>query len=265
MPASLLATLLPAPSFLDEINKSLQEQAQEQDQEPSLQEQEQSLQEQEQDDGLIKHANGLLQIFEKEMRCQMCDICGLTFVGNNKLKEHMTERHTEHCQSPTTKPAFSVLDSNVESSSELSQPSLGDYLVNMRDMISQQSVMIAKLLAFHESPDNNCKKCSSRTEHTNNLVHHNKTQHVDNMIQCPMCNFKNKSETVVSKHIVDHHPEKYRCQKCSNEFTTRNNLNSHMKSSHTINKETPAEIIEIDDTEKEPEMNLIRSDRISIH
>ena len=140
MPASLLATLLPAPSFLDEINKSLQEQAQEQDQEPSLQEQEQSLQEQEQDDGLIKHANGLLQIFEKEMRCQMCDICGLTFVGNNKLKEHMTERHTEHCQSPTTKPAFSVLDSNVESSSELSQPSLGDYLVNMRDMISQQSV-----------------------------------------------------------------------------------------------------------------------------
>ena len=125
--------------------------------------------------------------------------------------------------------------------------------------------MIAKLLAFHESPDNNCKKCSSRTEHTNNLVHHNKTQHVDNMIQCPMCNFKNKSETVVSKHIVDHHPEKYRCQKCSNEFTTRNNLNSHMKSSHTINKETPAEIIEIDDTEKEPEMNLIRSDRISIH
>ena len=131
----------------------------------------------------------------------------------------MTENH------PPAKPAFSVLD-QVESSPALSQPSLGDYLVNMRAMISQQSVMVTKLLALHESPENNCKKCSSRTKDTDKLENPNKTQHVHKKIQCPMCNLKNKSEAVVNKHIVDHHPEKYRCQKCSNELTTRDPLNS---------------------------------------
>ena len=33
-----------------------------------------------------------------------------------------------------------------------------------------------------------------------------------------------------------------------------------MQSSHTTNRETPAEIVEIDDTEEEPEMNLIVGD-----
>ena len=83
LPASLLATLLPAPSFLDDINKSLQENEQEEEQE-----QEQG-QDQKRDDQLEEQANGLLDTFENEMRCNICHICGLTFSGSNKMKEHI--------------------------------------------------------------------------------------------------------------------------------------------------------------------------------
>ena len=74
--------------------------------------------------------------------------------------------------------------------------------------------MIAKLLAIHdtkaaESTINKsfCNKCDSITETSDKLENHNRTQHVIKAIQCPMCNYSNKSEVVINKHIADHHPE----------------------------------------------------------
>ena len=141
---------------------------------------------QEQDDELEEQANSLLETFENKMRCHICHICGLTFSGNNNMKEHLAEIHPEYWQPLTVKPAHSILDSSPPvSDPDLVQPSLGDYLAGMRDMISQQSIMITKLIAIHktkppESPNNNyvCKKCHSSTESTGHLENHNRTQHV---------------------------------------------------------------------------------------
>ena len=130
----------------------------------------------------------------------------------------------------------------------------------MKDMLSQQSNMIAKLIAMQETKLLVCNKCNSSTESTNNLENHNRTHHVSRAIQCLMCDYNNMSEAIMNKHIADQHPEKYRCTKCQNEFSTSQKLKSHMQSSHTSNKGSTAEIVEIEDTDEVPEWSLIVGD-----
>ena len=94
-------------------------------------------------------------------------------------------------------------------------------------MISQQSVMILKLLAPQEdmrkkdktcgnksSPINieddtpykfKCKACNFEADSPTLLDNHIVAIH--NQVQCPMCNFSNSSGTEVTKHVEEKHPE----------------------------------------------------------
>ena len=62
LPASFLATLLPAPGFLDNLDKSIQEE---------------------------NNANYLLKWFKEDIRFFNCDVCKLTFLGSSKLRDHV--------------------------------------------------------------------------------------------------------------------------------------------------------------------------------
>ena len=251
LPASFLTTLLPAASFLEDINKSLQEE----------------------DDELQVQVNDLLKTFETEIRCQMCHICGLTFTGNNKLNDHITGTHKERFQSPTQNSTLpnlgpkGLVSVHAVPDPNLTQPSLGDYLSSMKDMISQQSVMIEKLLALHESkytpsPTMNptCNKCNTKTQETDTVEKHNRPKHINKVIECPMCSYKNKSESTVMKHIADQHPDSYSCKNCQEKFKTRSDLDGHMKINHLPEKEPPIEIVDIEDNDEESGWNLIVGD-----
>ena len=66
LPASFLTTLLPAPGFLDNINKSLDEEE--------------------------SNTSTPLIRFEEEIRHFKCKVCQLMFVGNVNLKSHMEKK-----------------------------------------------------------------------------------------------------------------------------------------------------------------------------
>ena len=67
LPASFLATLLPAPGFIEQLDKSLQEE---------------------------NDVNNLMARFEKEIRCSKCHFCEFNCLGTDKLKEHIENNHS---------------------------------------------------------------------------------------------------------------------------------------------------------------------------
>ena len=81
-PASVLAALLPAPTFLEDLNRSLQE-----------------------PDDVPK----LLERFEKEIRSFKCHICQFSCLGNIKLKKHMETNHPQGMMSTSPDPAMPSL------------------------------------------------------------------------------------------------------------------------------------------------------------
>ena len=82
LPASFLTTLLPAPGFLDSINKSLHKETNE---------------------------TNLLERFEEEIRCFKCEVCQLTLLGNVNLTQHMEKNHRSYLQPSQPDPAVCSL------------------------------------------------------------------------------------------------------------------------------------------------------------
>ena len=75
LPASFLASVFPAPGFLEELDKSLNNKEE------------------------CFEVTHLLTTFEDEIRSHMCEICGTRFIGKAKLSEHMLE-HDKVAPSP---------------------------------------------------------------------------------------------------------------------------------------------------------------------
>ena len=115
LPASFLATLLPAPDFLDSLDQSLQQES---------------------------HANELLQRFEEEIRCFKCEVCRLTVLGNSKLTEHMKKKNQQYLQ--PTRP-----DSDLTSLGDY-LARLERKIEHCSYQISEQSIVIEKLIKLQE-------------------------------------------------------------------------------------------------------------------
>ena len=263
LPASFLTTLLPAQGFLTELSRSLYEQ---------------------------EEAPDPLQRFEEDIRCHLCQECGLSFIGSTKLKQHITSNHTTGSNPPGPDPA--VL-------------SLGDYLSNLENkidhcnsMISRQSAMLSKLVALQEikaakavitdkaSPRNielveveedisannleplnkeqtdiysweepfKCDECNAEFNSKTSFIKHKTEQHknIQQAMDCPFCSYKNSSELTVTKHIEDKHKERYSCDKCHKEFSSFSNLKKHKKVAH---EPKTNKVIEIEDTDSEGTVN----------
>ena len=129
LPASFLATLLPAPGFLEDLNDSLQEQDNE---------------------------NDLLKRFEENIRCNKCKECEFTCLGSTKLETHMknTHRNTHRPSSrDSTMPSLGDYLANLENKID----KCTDLIKKQSDFNYKQTAMIEQLLSFHQakSPNNN--------------------------------------------------------------------------------------------------------------
>jgi hypothetical protein len=135
LPASFLATLLPAPGFLANLDKTLQEGG---------------------------DANDLLKRFEEDIRCFKCNVCGLTFLGNTKLKDHKESIHRPDFQNSRPDPAL---------------PSLGDYLSSLENkiehctrLIYDQTALIGKLINLHDSKSEPSNSTTSASKEKTPIV-----------------------------------------------------------------------------------------------
>ena len=52
------------------------------------------------------------------------------------------------------------------------------------------------------------------------------------LVECPMCNYKNSSESMVTKHVEETHPENYKCATCKKSFENQDSLKSHTTNTH---------------------------------
>ena len=115
LPASFLATLLPAPGFLDALDQSLQEEINE---------------------------NDLQQKFEEEIRCLKCEVCGLTFLGSCSLRDHMRKAHQQYLQPTRPDPALPSLGDYLAR--------LESKIEHCTNLITKQSTVIEKLMILQE-------------------------------------------------------------------------------------------------------------------
>ena len=230
LPASLLAALLPAPSFLANLDNSLQEE---------------------------DEATDLLKRFEEDIRCFKCDVCGLTFLGNTKLRDHMESTHRPDFQSSRPAPAL---------------PSLGDYLSSLENkiehctkLISEQSALIGKLITLQKSKSESsnsttsatkeklpsvidieddlsnqfkCNHCPYETDRNSQLNLHISVKHnkEPTLVNCPLCSYNNASETEVTKHVHKHHRDtrdQFKCNYCPFETDHNSQLNLHISGKHS--------------------------------
>ena len=231
LPASFLATLLPAPGFLDDLDKSLHNET---------------------------NPTDLLRQFEEEIRCFKCEVCGLTFLGNVKLRNHMEIAHQQDF--PPSRPDPALF-------------SLGDYLRRLESkiehctkLITKQSTQLDKLTAFKDAnsqsrtPTTNVKKkppkikidvgnqnlfkcnyCPFTTDHKSQLNLHKSGKHSKelSLVECPMCSFKGNSEPAVTKHVQDHHPDRHNketslveCPMCSFTGNSEPEVTKHVQDHH---------------------------------
>ena len=263
LPASLLASLLPAPDFLEDLDKSLKEHEQ------------------------SKDVTNILTRFEEDIRCHMCELCGITFTGKINLDKHMSEGApissidlpslSDMCEvcgiTFIGKINFNKHMSQHDQGTPTDMPSLGDYLASMKEsmdrqtmimstqsatmseqikIISRQGVMIEKLLAFQITKESStpipnvtvtldesslfskCNKCEFETDDNSKLHSHMNSKHNKGpeLIKCPMCNFTNSDSTELIRHVTRRHPEKYECDVCHQQFTCKTELTKHGKAIH---------------------------------
>ena len=208
LPASFLATLLPAPGFIEQLDKSLQEE---------------------------NDVTDLMERFENEIRCSRCHFCEFTCLGTDKLKEHIENNHSSP-DLPSLGDYLACLENKIDKCNEL--------ITRQSVITSRQSVMIEKLLKLQEEKMSEsivttraiikCNECVfeavDRTSLNNHKdVYHNKIQ---TLIICPMCSYSNTSEHSVTKHVEDEHKEKYTCPMCSYSNTSVHNVNKHVQDQH---------------------------------
>ena len=113
LPASFLETLLPAPRFLDELNKSLETQ---------------------------DNVDNLLERFEEDIRVHKCEVCLFTCTGSISLKNHMKTNHDPRILSSRQNLALPSLGDyliSLESKVDLCT----EYIKKQSEISRQQSVM----------------------------------------------------------------------------------------------------------------------------
>ena len=203
----------------------------------------------------------LLQQFEEEICCYKCKQCGLSLRGSENLDNQTKSHHQEEPNQPSQAQIF---------------PSLGDYLSSIEkkldictDLVTKQAVTIAKLLSLHEvNPiESNrtrapiidieedltvrhhlkCDQCDFETDNNSQLNLHKSGKHSNqpdtsqpNMAHCPLCSFCNTSQDSVIKHIEDHHPETFNCNKCDHGFMSKGELDNHIANVHKEANPNPA-------------------------
>ena len=164
LPASFLATLLPAPGFIEDLNDSLQEHDNE---------------------------NDILKRFEENIRCNKCKQCEFTCLGSIKLEEHMKNTHQNKHQPSSldsTMPSLGDYLVNLENKID----TCNDLIKKQSVLYSKQTAMIEKLLVFHQSKsfnDNNtsilhiphfkCNDCDFDADSKEQLIIHTNRQHMN--------------------------------------------------------------------------------------
>ena len=238
LPASFLATLLPPPGFLEDLNRSLHKEDQ---------------------------VTNLLERFEQEIRCLKCNICELTCLGSENLRSHMEKNHRQGSQPSRPDPALPSFGEYLAS--------LEPKIDKCTDYIKKQSIMIEKLLALNEAKlvekgDDvikffKCGRCSFETEDRSILNNHMNQEHQDTHswevpfkcnqcakeynskekfnrhisknVMCPICSSSHCSELIVTKHVEEQHPEIYTCHVCRSKFTSQTELDNHVCDVHSVN------------------------------
>ena len=228
LPASFLATLLPAPGFLTNLEESLQEE---------------------------QISTDLLNRFDEDIRCYKCEDCGFTFLGISNLKKHTENTHRPNFQHSMPDPALPSLGDYLSS--------LEEKIEHCTDLISKQSALLGKLLniqvsksqalsptkvassdklppviEIEDDPRNifECDYCQFKTDHKSQLNLHISGRHSETtpLVCCPICDYKNTSEPEVTKHVQDHHPDTqpYKCDNCESEFNSKTSFNKHKVEKH---------------------------------
>ena len=229
LPASFLATLLPAPDFLDALDHSLQQDV---------------------------TANDLLQRFEEEIRCLKCEVCGLTFLGSRNLRDHTKKAHHQYLQPTSPDPALpslgdylARLESKIEHCTNLitEQSTVIEKLVKLqeRKIKSTNPTLSANkdipIIEIEDDPRNylECEYCAFKTDNKSQLNLHKSGKHSKetSLIVCPMCDYKSNSEPEVTKHVQDQHKEdepmnQLTCEYCAFKTDSKSQLNLHKSGKH---------------------------------
>ena len=256
LPASLLATLLPAPGFVEDLNRSLKEQ---------------------------HNVDVLLERFEQEVRYLKCKNFDFSCLGNVKLRKHIESHHPQVSKPSGPDPALLSLGDYL-ASLESKIEHCRDLILKQSTQTSEQTVLIKKLLTQHidgsaEKEDDvipyfKCHQCQFETESRRTLISHiqkkhNEDRHQDvrrwevpyscdecgqvfnseakfndhrsakhsrKTFECPMCAYNNSSEVEVTMHVQYSHPEymTYSCDKCGQVFNSEACINDHRSAMHAV-------------------------------
>ena len=195
LPASFLTTLLPAKGFLEELNKILHDK---------------------------DNIENLLERFDQEICCFMCEVCDFTFSGKKNLQIHKSNNHQESVQLSRPHPAF---------------PYLGDYLASLERKIDQCTQQISKQSEISTQQTVMIKKLLTLNE----VESVDKDQDVVLFYKCPCCKFETENANILRSHKKEKHSdyqethsweEPHICDECGVEFNSEKKFKSHKDEVH---------------------------------
>ena len=205
LPASFLTSLLPAPGFLDGLDKSLQEES---------------------------DSNDLTFLGNSKLR-------------NHMENTHRTDFQPSSPKPAFSSLGdyLSSLENKIVHCTNLiyNQSALLGKLLNLQEGKSQSSISTAStareklpIVIEIEEDQFKCKYCPFETDHKSQLNLHISGKHSKEhtIVNCPLCHYKSTSEPEVTTHVQNQHPDTATCKECSKQFTSEDALKSHINSKH---------------------------------
>uniref|UniRef100_A0A8D3E4F6 Zgc:66448 n=1 Tax=Scophthalmus maximus TaxID=52904 RepID=A0A8D3E4F6_SCOMX len=172
-----------------------------------------------------KHTHGK----SRPYRCPKCDLC---FTGATRLAEHMTTHREESFPCDICNRVFPSKSSRVEhrkshsKSGDHPSPSVSKAEHEISPLPSESSSALTKAQDLY-----NCPHCSMQFFSKSGFLEHQNKHHLEEKpFKCKLCGKMFALRRYLKEHERRHRiKEKFQCSQCQSEFSTSQDLSSHMR------------------------------------